>query len=95
MKKGFFNNTILALMLIMAGIGTAMAQNYHEIKAKGLFPVSNYARVGETSEMLQNNIIGSGAAIGAGLGYRFNIEITSDIIIFAGGDVLWNNTCTE
>jgi len=95
MKKGFFNNTILSLMLLTAGIGTAMAQNYHEIKAKGLFPIGNYARVGETAEMLENEIIGSGAAIGAGLGYRYNLGITSDIILFVGGDLLWNNTCTE
>ena len=92
MKNSYFGKIFLALTLIIALGNTQAQENCHEAKLKGLFPISDYGRVGETLEMEQKGLIGSGAAIGAGVGYRYSYGITSDIALMVGGDILWNNT---
>lgn len=82
--------TVLALTVMFSA--TAIAQNYQEIRALGLFPIGSYGRVGATEEMYKDQIIGSGAAIGAGLGYRYSFDLSMGVTFIVGGDVLWNMT---
>lgn len=94
MRKHFCK-TILSLTLALLFISPASAQDYHEIKAKGLFPIGNFGRVGETAEMVEKGLIGSGATIGAGLGYRYHFDLSGGISLLVGGDVMWNMTDTK
>ena len=95
MRKGFFGKTALVAALISLGFNVSLAQNFQEIRLKGTFPFGNFDRIGETSEMLQNNEIGSGAANGISAGYRYSFELGSGILLHVGGDIMWNNTCSR
>lgn len=85
---------ILALVLALAVVPTSplQAQDYQEIRALGLFPMGNYGRVGPTADMVADGLIGSGAAIGGGLGYRYSFDLSMGITFLVGGDILWNMT---
>lgn len=96
MKKIFGRVTSFLAAVVFVTAGNAVvAQNSHEIRALGLFPMGDFGRVGQTREMVSNNQIGSGAAIGAGLGYRYSSPIATGITLLVGADFLWNNTNSD
>lgn len=90
--KTTLGKIILSLAVAIVCLNCAVAQNSHEIKLKGTFPIGDFDRVGETAEMAENGLIGSGAAEGAGLGYRYNFDLANGIAFFVGGDIYWNMT---
>ncbi|MBR4804130.1 MAG: hypothetical protein IK032_05785 [Bacteroidales bacterium] len=91
MKKGFCIGAIVVSLALLSMCG-AVAQNYQEIRAIGTFPIGNFGRVGQTAEMFSESQLGSGSAIGAGLGYRYSFDLSMGITFIVGGDVFWNMT---
>ena len=92
MTRKSFCKTFAALTLLVSAIGYSVAQNYQEIRLKGTFPIGDFDRVGETAEMASENLIGSGAADGISLGYRYSFNLGGGIFFNVGGDIMWNNT---
>lgn len=91
MRSNFFGKLIIALSIFSLCGGYAFAQGVHEIKFKGTFPFGDFKKISETKEM-ENDIIKSGAAVGAGIGYRYHFNIASGLGLTIGGDILWNMT---
>ena len=93
--KNIVKTTVALLCLLCLVSGTSVAQNSSEIRFLGLLPLSNYGRVEQTIEMIDNGEIASGAAIGGGLGYRYCWDLSMGISFIAGADLLWNGTSTK